>query len=182
MEDHQRLLDGLRRGDSLIIKEIYAQFAPQICQLVEKNSGSADDAGDVFQEGIMACFDLSNRPGFQLSVPFGALFYKLCHNKWMDKLRAKKRQPEVSFVDDVRYEGVAEDVFLMAEAAEQQRALHEKLDATFLMLSELCRQLLGLAKKGMPAATIAANLGMAEMGTYYRRKNACLERWKNLMQ
>ena len=66
------------------------------------------------------------------------------------------------------------------EAVEEEQIRQRKLDAAFSELSELCQKLLRLLVSGVSSTEAAAQLGMANANTVYRRKNACVGRWKTL--
>ena len=51
--DH-RLVEALLKNDRKGIEEIYARFSGKILRFVLQNSGSSDDARDVFQESLIA--------------------------------------------------------------------------------------------------------------------------------
>jgi len=51
-----RLIEGIRNSDPTIINTIYKDYHQAIIHLVQKNSGTLEDAHDVFQEGLMVLF------------------------------------------------------------------------------------------------------------------------------
>ena len=53
-EEH--LVTGLRNGDRAVVRELYERYYAGIRTLVTQNSGSVDDARDVFQEGLMVVY------------------------------------------------------------------------------------------------------------------------------
>jgi len=183
MHEDQRYIDGLKTSNHQIVKEIYSNYSTQIEKLVLKNSGSSEDSKDLFQEGLVAIFDLATKKDFKLTCPFGALLYRICYNKWIDKLREKKKLNEVSLSDEsgYTYEASQKDALALAEEAEEKHEQFQQLEQAFQQLSELCQSLLEMFKKNIKPNEIAKQLGMDKVSTYYRRKNACMERWKKLI-
>ena len=182
LDKDQQYLQGLKKGDRQTIENLYVQFSRQIQLLIEKNNGDAEDAKDIFQEGLMAIYDLANKKDFQLTCPFGALLYRICRNKWIDKIREKNKRQEVRLSEDLRSIGEeTKDVLTLAEEAQQQSRLQAQRQTAFLQLSDLCQQLLNFVKKGVPAKDIVEQLELNNINTYYRRKNACMGRWKSLV-
>ncbi|WP_020571276.1 RNA polymerase sigma factor [Neolewinella persica] len=178
--DHTLIL-ALREGDFSVLNGVYADNASTITSWITKNSGSLADAQDVFQEGIIALHQKANDPDFVLTCPIGALLFRICQNKWLYTLRKKKRSVEVRDALPTAYssEGNVHDLL---EAVEEEGIRQRKMKAAFAELSELCQRLLRLLAKGLPAATIAAELGMAEANTVYRRRHACGSRWRKLYE
>jgi DNA-binding CsgD family transcriptional regulator len=56
----------------------------------------------------------------------------------------------------------------------------ERLDASLAQLSPTCQDLLRLLGRGVSSVEAAEKLGMTNANTVYRRKNACLKRWREL--
>ncbi|MEL7163088.1 MAG: hypothetical protein AAFN92_20175, partial [Bacteroidota bacterium] len=55
-----------------------------------------------------------------------------------------------------------------------------RLDQTLAQLSDTCQKLLRLLGRGVSPAEAAERLEMSNANTVYRRKNACLSRWREL--
>ena len=53
----ENYLQALCAGDTQRIRSIYQQYAGQIQRWVEDNNGSAADAQDLFQDGLIAIYD-----------------------------------------------------------------------------------------------------------------------------
>lgn len=49
----QHLLNGLRAGDTKSVTFLYAECYPHVARYVTKNSGTDQDAEDIFQETIV---------------------------------------------------------------------------------------------------------------------------------
>ncbi len=183
MNEHidQRYIIALREGKYGLLEEIYTKYAPQVSKWVQRNNGSPDDAQDVFQETILALHQKAADPDFTLTCPLGALIFKISKNKWLNQLRKKSKDAEVRIIEEERYkyEGSILPTF---EEVEETEIRHRKLDKTFKQLSEICQQLLSLLAQGIASSEAAVQLGMNNANTVYRRKNACVERWRTLYQ
>jgi len=177
----QQLILALRRGDFSVLDRVYTENAGTISSWVTKNSGSLSDAQDVFQDAIIALHQKANDPDFVLTCPLGALLFRICQNKWLYALRKKKREAKVRLAQAPlsEQEGSVHDAL---EAVEEESIRQRKMKAAFAELSELCQRLLRLLGKGLPAAKIATELGMAEANTVYRRRHACGGRWRSLYE
>jgi len=174
-------IQALRRGDFAVLDKIYREHATAMRRWVLKNNGTSADAQDIFQEAIIVIHQKANDPAFVLTCPLGALLFSIGKNKWLNQLRKKNREAEVRSWEEARYkeEGALTSTL---EAVEEEAIRQGKLDATFKQLSELCQKLLRLLVSGVSSADAAVQLGMNDANTVYRRKNACVERWRTLYQ
>ena len=48
-----RYLQGIAENDYAVLQEIYRESLPEVVKYVKQNSGTLDDAKDVFQECIL---------------------------------------------------------------------------------------------------------------------------------
>ena len=87
--ENQYFIDGIRRSDSKVLNEIYQKYSKAIIHHVTSNSGTVDDAKDVFQEGMIILFRKVNTPDFELSSNLLTYFYSICKFTWSNKLRKK---------------------------------------------------------------------------------------------
>ena len=174
-----RYIVALRENDSRLLGELYRECAPKIQTWVTRNSGTAADARDVFQEALIALHKSAHKDGFRLTCPISALLFTICRNLWITQLRKRKKEGEVRKAEATRYESEA-SVESAYEKFEQDELERKKLAASLSQLSETCRKLLRLLGRGTSPAEAAEQLGMTNANTVYRRKNACLKRWREL--
>lgn len=177
----QQIILALRSGQFSVLDEIYREHVPTIRNWIVRNNGSAEDAQDVFQEAIIALHQKANDPDFVLTCPLGGLLFSICRNKWLNQLRKKSKEAEVRLWEEEKYKDESSLVSVL-EAVEEEELRQQRLDSTFKQLSELCQKLLRLLISGVSSAEAAAQLGMSDANTVYRRKNACVGRWRTLYQ
>jgi RNA polymerase sigma factor (sigma-70 family) len=163
----QALLDNDHRG----ISTIYTRFAARIERFVCANSGSPDDARDVFQDALLAVTRQARRPGFILTCPFEAYLYLVCRGKWLNELRRRKRAAVTiseteGFLDTVEA-GVLADTVLYEDA---RNNLFRRF---FDQLSENCRELIRLSWTGISMEEVSNNLGIT-YGYARKRKSECI--------
>jgi RNA polymerase sigma factor (sigma-70 family) len=176
----QRYIDGLRRQDSVILEEIYQKYSGIIRQWVLQNSGSVEEAKDLFQEGLIQLYLIASDPHFQLTCSFGYFFQLVCQRKWFKELKKNKKDQEVRLSEQSRINIQESDPQLEKEKLEDEIRREEILDQTFHQLSDLCQQLLLKIKTGASASEIAEQLDMNNANTVYQRRHACIKRWKQL--
>lgn len=177
-EDHRYLI-ALRKGEPTLLRELYSKYSPQVIKWVMNNNGSMADAKDVFQEALIALYNKACDTDFVLTYPIGGLIFKICKNKWIDQIRKKNKEAAVRVLEKERY--TSEELSSpLVEQIEEEEIRQKKLNLAFQQLSTLCQQLLRLLSDGVSPKDAAIQLGMSSTNTLYRRKNACINRWRNL--
>ncbi len=175
----KELLHALCKGDSEALSFIYKKYEPEVRQWVCRNSGTVQDAADVFQEALLTIFDSYCERQKDMHS-FGGLLFNICRNKWLTQLRRKKRAEIVRTEGLERYQDEGDDPLARAIAAEEDHLRQEALDSAFQRLSELCRNLLQLVAQGRKPDEIVSLLGMTNANAVYQRKKACIDRWRTL--
>ena len=180
--DHQKYIEeGFRKGNEKIIRELYQIYTPQVIKWIIKNQGTQRDAEEIFQESMYALVNKSNDPDFVLTCPIGAFLFSIWYNKWMQTLAKKRRFQKVDVTAIDHYHD-NEQAKALADEALTSLACFKLLDHTFKQLSELCQKLLLLVKQGKSVKEMVRQLRMEKDNTFYRRKNACIKRWRELME
>lgn len=178
--DHVYLV-ALRENDSRKLEELYAACSPGIIRWVTANNGTVADARDLLQEALISLHGSAHKADFALTCPINALVFTICRNQWISQLRRKKKEAEVRNAEAERY--APEIVSVSAyERWEEEQLEQDRLDQSLAQLSETCQKLLKLLGRGMSSAEAAEQLGMPAANTVYRRKNACLQRWRELFE
>ncbi len=166
----QFYLDGLVGNDSAVISQIYSKFGNKVERYIIQNSGSTDDAGDIFQECLIDLYNQAKYKDLKLSCPFEAFFLLVCKRKWLNELKKRAVIPVTNSEDDLL--NISEDVFNQAEELEEeqkQSALYLKM---FEKLSERCREIISLALTNEHQEKIAEQLGVS-YGYLRKKKSEC---------
>jgi len=161
------LLDNDHRG----IADIYQRYAARIERFVCANSGTSDDARDVFQEALLTMARQARRPGFVLTCPFEAYLFLVCKGKWLNELKRRKRlmvtiSENAGFTDET-------EASLLADAALYEAERDQLFRRFFERLSEGCRTLLQLSWTGISMQEVSETLGMT-YGYARKRKSECV--------
>lgn len=96
MKEAEYYLNGIRSNDINILNEIYDTCSKPILTYVKKNSGSDEDAWDVFQDGLLVVYKKVKNNDLTLTAGFGTYLYSVCKYIWLQKLN-KKQKEEVTF-------------------------------------------------------------------------------------
>lgn len=101
----QELIESLASNDRLknnqVLKYIYGKYFKMIEQLILKNSGTPEQAADIFQDGLIVLYNKAKDPEFELKSALSTYLYAICRNLWLKKLRTKDR--EIALEDSMLY-------------------------------------------------------------------------------
>lgn len=73
------------------LRQLYDQHFPVVRGHILGNSGSADEAQDIFQEGVIALFNNVVDGKFKGESAVGTYLFSICKNMWLRHLQRKSR-------------------------------------------------------------------------------------------
>lgn len=165
-------IEGIRTGDKRVLNEIYKKFYSRTQYMVIRNSGTEEDARDLFQEALVAVYDRVNGRPLELTCKFSTYLYSICRNLWLKQLRKRS----VHFIDISAPE--AEAALPEADELEEVTLWHDRYQLymrKFGEIGEQCRKLLLRFMQGADMKTIAAEFGFASESYAKKRKFKCKE-------
>lgn len=140
LESDQEILKAIRNGqDKKAIEFLYATILPKVKKHVCANSGSLDDAYDVFQDAVMAFYRLVISERFDDSkYSVQGFMFTLCKNLWINLV--KKRASTLSREQNVELNNHNPTVLENLISVEKKTAL----DNLFNSLGDKCTKILNL--------------------------------------
>jgi RNA polymerase sigma factor (sigma-70 family) len=140
---------------------------PSIKQYILKNSGTSEDANDVFQDALVVLYQKVHTPNFMLSVSIKTYLQAVVQNIWLQELRRQNKIPIAKQETDIADINIEEEQgFGNAESA-------------FKQLGEKCKQLLMLFYfKKMNFKDIATSLSFSDENVAKNQKYRCLQKAK----
>ena len=170
------ILQGLASNDKKAIEAIYKENYNMVQALVVNNSGSADDAKDIFQETLIVLYEKVKSGTFELNCQIKTYVYSVSRRLWLKRLMHQNR----FHLGSDNHEEVV--------AVEEDLEEHERRDSEFVLmekainnLGEPCKSLLEafyMQKKSMQE--IAASFGYTNPDNAKNQKYKCLMRLKKL--
>jgi len=147
---------ALCRNDPATVRSLYQKHFLVIKQYVLQNSGTVDDAQDVFQEAIAVLW-LSVKEGRIVpDADPGGFLYRVAKNKWLDIVRSAAHKNMKVVHEERTLERPADATDDIEERIVRLREVYEKLD-------DKCRTVLDrfyFERKDL--ATIADEMGVEE--------------------
>jgi RNA polymerase sigma factor (sigma-70 family) len=176
-ESNERaLLQGLARSDRKAIEIIYRENYNMIQSLIINNSGSTDDAKDIFQEAMIVLYEKVRSGTFELNCLIKTYVYSVSRRLWLKRLQQMNRYvPAIENLQDTV--PVEEDV----DENERINSEFQTMEKAINSLGEPCKSLLEayyLEKKSMQE--IASFFGYTNAENAKNQKYKCLVRLKKI--
>lgn len=173
------LLSGLAEGSDKALSQLYRQHYPMVSHLVVSNSGSAEDAKDIYQETLIVLYEKVSAGDFDLHCQLKTFVYAVARRLWLKQLTLRGRSPMLRSapMDDEPADDVADDL------AEHQRRENQfaQMATSLDQLGEPCRTLLDdfyIRRLSMQAIT--EKFGYTNADNAKTQKYKCLTRLKRI--
>ena len=92
------MLAGLKSRNEKILKAYYKLFYSGIRHFVLKNSGSEEDARDLFQDVILVLFQKVRKDSFLLTCSLSTYLFSVSRLLWFKELSKRKHISATSFI------------------------------------------------------------------------------------
>lgn len=174
---HSLLLSDSTIDDSMLQK-IYADNYHKTQNFIITNSGTVDEAKDIYQEAFLVLWQKlrTGELDFRDSNRVNAFLYRVARNKWIDHLRSKEFISK-SYLDESSYDT------LEAPDFETDKEWESKVTRVAVWIQKLkpdCRKLLtGFYFNRMSMRTLAQQFEIDE-ASVRNKKYRCMERLKQL--
>jgi RNA polymerase sigma factor (sigma-70 family) len=166
----EAILEGLKTSDSSVLEYVYKKYFPIVRFFVIKNSGTDEDAKDVFQEAIILIYKRLKDESLDLTCAFKTYLYSVCRILWLRQLEKKKVRNEV-VTDNQVFVQLDEDIEIQATEQEQFRIYQKH----FQLLHKDCQEILQLFLKKVPLKEIALKMSIKSDKYLKKRKYDCKE-------
>src|SRR5688572_15827013 len=81
---------------------VYKTYYPMVRELIQKNSGTDEDATDIFQDGLLVLHRNISNGSFREESSIKTYLYSICKNLWLKELerRARRATSSLDFLND----------------------------------------------------------------------------------
>ena len=165
------LMQMISKSDSSAFSFLYKRYFKMVKNLVEKNSGTPDDASDLFQEVLIIIYEKIRDNKLRLTCSMKTFIYSVARNQWLKKLKSQKRFTALN-----NFEG-----FISIEEEEGNSPAVE-LEKLMDEIGEACRKLLILfyyQKKSMEEISVQLNYSNAD--SVKNQKYKCIQRLRKMI-
>lgn len=172
----ETLISGLRHDDEAALAYLYKKHYPMVAHFIQSNSGSEDEAKDIFQESILVLYEKLKESTFELTCQIKTYLYSVARRLWLKKLAEKNRFAGV--LDSESFVSFDDDDDGGPEEIETQFVL---LEETLNKIGEPCRTLLeDFYLRAQSMQSITEKFGYTNPDNAKNQKYKCLMRLKKL--
>lgn len=166
------LISALKHGDNDALKYVYKTYWPMVSRFVRCNSGSMEDAEELYQESIIALYEKLRTEDFRLTCSIKTYIYAICRNKWLYQLRGRK-----TIIDIEAYDAVSIEPHDETHELPEDKEIVEAIGS----MGDPCHTLLiGFYYQQLSLDTLADKLKYASASVARQQKFRCVERLKKL--
>jgi RNA polymerase sigma factor (sigma-70 family) len=171
------LLKGLADGSDDALTQLYRRYFPMVLHFVTTNSGSEDEAKDIYQEALIVLYEKVRSGSFELHSLLKTYIYSVSRRLWLKQLSYRSR----FMVNDI--ETAATDTAAVGQLNDDLTD-HEERDRQFDLMSD------SLDRLGEPCRTLledfyirhASMQDITEKFGYTNADNAKTQKYKCLMR
>lgn len=163
-------LELLKSGDKELIESIYDECFAGISSWIRSNSGTENDAEDVFQDSMVVLYKKALNSNFNLSCKLSTFIFSIARNIWLDRLRKKSRSV---YLNELTRLEISE----IDHSALNEIMLDMEVDLVykrnFQKLIKECQEILTLYFNGNSMEEIVDIMGFSNPNIARKRKFRC---------
>lgn len=169
MKDSE-ILERISRGDERILDHLYSKYYRMMTKVVLSNSGTEEEAKDVYQEALLAFWQKASSGKLVLTSKISTYLYSICLNQWRKELDRKSR---------LTSEEVDSEEFQTHEAKERLKIVKECIEE----LGDVCKGVLTYYYfDGLGMQDIAEKMNFANTDTAKTKKYKCKKKLDSLIK
>ena len=168
----EEIIEGIKARDNCVLQYVYKNHYPSIHHFIVSNSGSPEDAKDIFQESIIVIYrKVKEQKHFLLNSSFKTFIYSIARNLWMKHLRAIKYEGQ-KIQDQQQFIELKDEPFKVSND-DLKLSLYQKY---FRQLPEDCQNILKLTARDIPQKEIAQAMNLKSENYVKKRKHDCKDK------
>lgn len=171
----EALIVELRKNNQLALKQLYKVNYPMILSLVMNNSGTEQEAKDIYQEAIIHFYEKLQHAEFVLTCKIKTYLYAVGRKLWLQKLAQRSKFVRIEEVEPV---AGLEDVATEIEARE---STFQTMEGALGKLGEPCKTILeDFYLRSLTMDQITEKFGYTNADNAKNQKYKCLQRLKKI--
>lgn len=161
------------------IRFIYEQYSAMICAHIVKNSGTRQDAEDIFQDIVVSFIDIVKKDRFRGDSSISTFLMSMARNSWLNELKKRTR---TGFREE-QYENARDlqesDISTFLADQERKKQFRDILGR----LGENCKKILLLYYyNNLPMKEIVSHLPYENEQVVRNKKYKCLQQLSELLR
>lgn len=168
--NEKEIFERICKGDEKALEMLYKKYYRMMTKLVISNSGTEEEARDVYQDALIVFWQKSNSGNLVLTSKMSTYIYSICQNLWRKELDRKKR---------LSHEEKDTAVSIDHDAPEREKIILKCIN----QLGETCKKvLMYYYYDELSMQDIAEKLGFANTDTAKTKKYKCKQKLDELVK
>jgi len=168
--DEKEIFERIQNGDEKALEFIYKKYYRMMTKMVITNSGTEDEARDVYQDALVVFWQKARSGKLIMTSKISTYVYSICQNLWRKELDRKKR---------LSNEEKDTPQSMDMDSGEREKIIAKCLD----QLGETCRKVLMLYYfDELSMQEIADKMGFANTDTAKTKKYKCKQKLDELVK
>lgn len=168
--NEKEIFERIQKGDEKALEFLYKKYYRMMTKLVITNSGTEDEARDVYQDALVVFWQKATSGNLVLTSKISTYIYSICQNLWRKELDRKKRlsneEKDVAVTPDT-------------DSAEREKIIAKCIE----QLGETCKKVLMYYYfEELSMQDIADKLGFANTDTAKTKKYKCKKKLDELVK
>lgn len=161
----KKLIEGMRKGDDKSVNFLYDSFFDTVKSYVLKNTGTEDDAYDIFQDAMMVLFKKIQQNNLGDATDVKGYLFGVSKNLWHEHLRKNKKRIDIDkeFIDEFDHSTLL-DI-----------PLEQIVQRSFLKLKPECQEVLNMIINRCNYGDISRKMKYKSENYARRKKYLCKE-------
>lgn len=171
------VINGLLCGKSEAFERLYSDHFPMVSKMIIQNTGTLEEAQDIFQEAVMVLYDKIQCGGLSLTSQLRTYIYAICRRLWLKQLKERGKM----VLDQSALEEDIPDIPSDLEMHEQLDLRFSKMKRALEALGDPCKGIIrDFYINGMNMQDIGDKYGYTNSDSAKNQKYKCLQRLKKL--
>jgi len=174
----ESIINGILSSDDKAFAQLYKNYADMVNNFIISNSGSKDDASDIFQDTVIILYEKVKSGTFVLTSSLKTFIYSVSRNLWLYRLRQMSRNTKLNETQIcIPEEDTSIDFFY------EENIKNDKIIECINLLGESCKKILLLFYyEKLSTKDIASKLNFAGSDYVKTQKYRCLQKLKSLFR
>jgi len=168
----QEIIQGLKSGKSYAVKFLAKEFLPVISYFISKNSGSEEDAKDVFQDALFIIIEKIHNNDFEVQGALSTYLFAICKHLWLIELDRQKAAKNYQLRHLIESKEI--DSSELVDSVFYENVFRQCFNA----MDEISQKILKMYWMEISPTEIAEKLGYS-YGYVRKRKSECMKELKN---
>lgn len=168
--NEKEIFERICKGDEKALEFLYKKYYRMMTKLVVTNSGTEEEARDVYQDALIVFWQKATSGNLVLTAKISTYIYSICQNLWRKELDRKKRLSNEEKDGEVEQD---------TETSEREKIIAKCID----QLGDTCKKVLTYYYfEEMSMQDIADKLGFANTDTAKTKKYKCKKKLDDLIK